>query len=163
MKTIFIVRHAKAHRKGQNSSDFDRMITSKGQIDAHHMGHFLKSKNILPDLIISSPAPRAIETAKILANEMQYPQSKIEINQILYDIEFEELLKVLTHLDDDYQSVMFVGHNPPMSTMSDYLTKYGVGILSPGSIFCCEYKTDTWQAISKYGGMCKFLEFPEDH
>ena len=162
MKTIYIVRHARAHRKGTNSSDFDRTLTKTAQIDAHHIGSFLKSRKVLPDLIISSAAPRAIETAEILAAEIQYPLSKIEINQNLYEIEFEDFLEILTHLNDNYQSVMFVGHNPPVSTMSDYLTKFGVGILPPGSIFCCEFKIDTWQAISKYGGMCKFFEFPKN-
>lgn len=162
MKTIYIVRHARAHRKGINSSDFNRKLTKEGQRDALQIGQFLKRRNSLPDLIISSSANRAIETAEILANEIQYPSSKIQIDQSLYEIEFDEFLNILTHLKDTYQSVMFVGHNPSMSMMSDYLTRYGVGNLPPGSIFCCEFKIDTWKAISKYDGTCKFFQSPSN-
>jgi phosphohistidine phosphatase len=162
MKTIYIVRHARAHRKGINSGDFNRKLTKEGQLDAYQIGQFLKSKNCLPELLISSPANRAIETAEILANEIRYPLSKIKIDKSLYEIEFDDFLNVLTYLNDIYQSVMFVGHNPPVSMMSDYLTKFGVGNLPPGSIFCCEFKIDTWQAVSKYGGICKFFKSPSN-
>lgn len=160
MKTIYIVRHAKAYRKGDNSGDFDRALTGEGKHDAHRLGLFLNSKNIFPDLIISSTARRAIDTAQILADELNYPRSEIDLNGSLYEIEFDDLLKIIYDLDDECRSVMFVGHNPSMSIMSDYLTRYGVGNLPPGSIFGCEFKTDTWKAISKYGGLCKFLETP---
>ena len=70
MKMIYIVRHARAHRKGIDSGDFNRKLTKEGQLDAYQIGRFLKSKNCLPDLLISSSADRAKETAEILANEI---------------------------------------------------------------------------------------------
>jgi len=161
MKTIYIVRHAKARRRGDNSEDFSRALTEEGKQDAHRLGLFLRSKNVLPDLIVSSTAKRAIRTAQILADEIKYPRSEIDFNDSLYEIEVDDLLKILYNLNDSYQSVMFVGHNPPMSIMADYLTRYGVGNLSPGSIFGCEFKTDTWKTVSKYSGLCKFLETPQ--
>lgn len=161
MKTIYIVRHAKAHRRGDNSEDSSRDLTTEGKQDAHRLGLFLKNKNIRPDLIITSTAKRAIITAQILADEIKYPRSEIVFNESLYEIEIDDLLQILHNLNDTYQSIMFVGHNPPMSIMSDYLTRYGVGNLSPGSIFGCEFKTDTWKAVSKYSGSCKFLETPQ--
>ncbi|NIU01435.1 MAG: hypothetical protein GWN01_11120, partial [Nitrosopumilaceae archaeon] len=118
--------------------------------------------NILPDLIICSTAERAIKTAEILAEEINYARPNIRLQASLYEIEIEDLLNILYHLDDKYKSVMFVGHNPPMSIMSDYLTRHGVGNLAPGSVFCCEFKVDTWKAITKYGGICKFFEAPKN-
>jgi len=162
MKTIYVVRHARAHSKAVGLSDIERTLTDEGRGDARLIGRMLRNKNILPDLIISSAAKRAFETAYILADEMHYQRSAIDIRESLYDIEFEELLNILSEIDDTYKSVMFVGHNPPMSTMSDYLTRYGVGNLAPGSVFCCEFQIDTWKAISKYGGICKFLESPHN-
>ena len=161
MKTIYIVRHARSHPKGENSEDFDRTLTTEGKQDAHQLGHFLKSRNMIPDLIISSTARRAISTAQIIADEINYPHAEIELNASLYEIEFDDLLQILHGLDDNLRSVMFVGHNPPMSIMSDYLTRYGVGNLPPGSVFSCEFLTETWKAISKYGGLCRFLETPQ--
>ena len=162
MKTIYVVRHARAHAKGIYLSDAERTLTDAGRQDARQIGKMLRDKNTVPDLILSSTAKRALETAYILADEMHYSRAKIDMRQSLYDIKFEDLLNILSGLDDRYQSVMFVGHNPPMSTMSDYLTQYGVGNLAPGSVFCCEFKVDTWKAISKYGGICKFLEVPKN-
>lgn len=160
MKSLYIVRHARAHRKGLNSTDFARRLSGEGMSDARQIGELLRSKNAIPDLIISSAANRAIETAEIIAEKIGYPDTQIEISEELYEIEIDDLLDILHHLDDQYDSVMLVGHNPPMSVLSDYLTRYGVGNLTPGSVFCCEFAVDTWKGITKYSGVCKFLESP---
>lgn len=160
MKTVYIVRHAKANRKGLNSTDFERSLSNEGMSDARSTGQFLRSQNVVPGLIISSAADRAIKTAEIIATEINYPISRIDHRESLYEIEVDDLLRMLHDLDDSYDSVMFVGHNPPMSIMSDYLTRYGVGNLAPGAIFCCEFNVNSWKTISKYSGIFKFLKTP---
>lgn len=77
MKTLFLIRHAKSSWDDPNKDDFDRPLNERGKRNAPFMGKLLKKENILPDLIISSPAKRAIATAKIIADETGYPKNKI--------------------------------------------------------------------------------------
>ncbi len=72
MKTLYIIRHAKSSWKDTTLDDFDRSLNKRGKLNAPLMGDRLKSKNIVPDLILSSPAKRAKKTAKIIAEKVEY-------------------------------------------------------------------------------------------
>ena len=65
MKTLYLIRHAKSSWDDSTLTDFERPLNERGINDAPKMGKLLKEKNIIPELLISSPANRAISTAKI--------------------------------------------------------------------------------------------------
>ena len=68
--TLYIVRHAKAEDRATFMADHDRQLTSDGIMAAARMGRYLHGKAILPDVIISSTAPRAKDTAKVMAEQI---------------------------------------------------------------------------------------------
>ncbi|MCK5293309.1 MAG: histidine phosphatase family protein, partial [Arcobacteraceae bacterium] len=78
-KKLYIIRHAKSSWKDFTLDDFDRPLNKRGRLNAPFMGKILKGKNIIPDIILSSPALRAKTTAKIIANEIGFSKS------IIYD------------------------------------------------------------------------------
>jgi phosphohistidine phosphatase len=77
MKTIILVRHAKSSWKDLSLDDFDRPLNKRGKINAPLMGEKLKERQIMPDLILSSPAKRARKTATTIAKKIGYPKKKI--------------------------------------------------------------------------------------
>ena len=70
IKKLYIIRHAKSDWSDDTLKDFDRPLNKRGLKNAPFMGSLLKNKNINPDLILSSPALRAITTAEIIANRV---------------------------------------------------------------------------------------------
>ena len=76
MKRLVLVRHAKAVQWGYED-DFNRDLTERGVSDAGKVSAFLKEKGIRPDLIITSPAARALQTAMIFAGTFNYPEEKV--------------------------------------------------------------------------------------
>ncbi len=58
-KTLLILRHAKSRPKDPNLSDYERTLDKLGVDDALYMGKLIRSKDLVPDLIISSSAIRA--------------------------------------------------------------------------------------------------------
>ena len=66
MKRLYIVRHAKSSWK-TDLNDFNRPLNKRGKKSAPDMGERLKKLKVMPDLILSSPALRAITTAVIIA------------------------------------------------------------------------------------------------
>src|SRR5579862_722860 len=112
MKLLILVRHAKSSRDDPMLADKDRPLKDRGMRDAPKMGRRLAKRDLHPDLILSSPARRALATAEIIAKKLDYPESKIVVRDRLYEAEADDLLDVVSELDDGLHTVMLFGHNP---------------------------------------------------
>ena len=121
MKTLLILRHAKAVPKDQSLSDHDRPLDKLGEDDALHMGKLIKDKHIIPSNIISSTATRAKTTAELVAKGCSY-QGDIVLDQSLYEAKPKDYLAILETLSDKYSSVLIVGHNPTVEDTIQMLT-----------------------------------------
>lgn len=121
MKTLFLLRHAKSSWKDDSLGDHDRPLNKRGQKDAPAMGKLMKKLGIEPDLILSSSAVRARETARLATEAAEYP-GKVGLRDDLYSFEPGPFLNALTNLDDKVDTIMLVGHNPAMEEMLAGLT-----------------------------------------
>jgi len=122
MKTLFLVRHAKSSRAEPVLSDKDRPLAERGERDAPEMAGRLARRGVNPDLIISSPAYRALATAKIIAKALDYKRKNIEIDDRLYPGQVSELLRMIRALDDTLERVMLLGHNPALAELAHHLS-----------------------------------------
>lgn len=111
MKTLLVLRHAKSSWADNSLSDHDRPLKGRGKRDAPRMGRLLKDQDLIPDLIVSSSARRAISTAKLLAEACGY-ESEIEVTREFYHAAPETYLEYIAYLSEDVDVVMVVGHNP---------------------------------------------------
>lgn len=121
MKTILILRHAKSSWDNNNLSDHDRPLNDRGKSDAPCMGRLLLREDLVPDLIISSSAERALGTAEAVAAESGF-EGELRTSPDLYMGDLEDYLSVLGDLSGDFQRVMVVGHNPGISELVELLT-----------------------------------------
>src|SRR5919198_3750843 len=121
MKTLLILRHAKAVPKGPSLLDHDRPLDKLGEDDALLMGKLMKDKDMIPSLIISSTALRAKTTAEIVAKGCGY-EGDIVVDQSLYEAKPKDYLGILETLSDRYSSVLIVGHNPVTEETIQMLT-----------------------------------------
>ena len=122
MKTLTLVRHAKSSWKDSSLSDKKRPLNKRGERDAPKMGKRILEHGIRPSLIISSPATRAWTTAKIIAREISYPREFLQRDDRLYLASTEEILDVIMAQDDEFNSLMVVGHNPGMTSVANFLS-----------------------------------------
>lgn len=122
MKTIFLVRHAKSSWDDAALPDRDRPLAERGERDAPEMARRLAKRGVEPDLILSSPAKRALATAKIIARELDYKRKDIETDDRLYPGQVSELLSMIHALDDRFERVMLFGHNPAMAELAHHLS-----------------------------------------
>jgi phosphohistidine phosphatase len=83
MKTLLILRHGKSSWKFPDLPDHDRPLNSRGKRDAPLMGRKLAEEGMVPDVIISSSATRAHDTAKKAAKASGY-RGEIVVESSLY-------------------------------------------------------------------------------
>lgn len=121
MKTLLVLRHAKSSWKNALLDDFDRPLNERGLHDAPRMGALILTLHLTPSIILSSPAVRALATAEQIAESCHY-KGEILLRPDFYLAGAPVYLAALSELDDSYDSVMIVGHNPGLEELVTALT-----------------------------------------
>lgn len=111
MVELMIMRHAKSDWSDESLQDKDRPLKEKGKTDAKKMGELLKHIGCTPELIISSTAKRAKQTAQIVAEETEY-KSEIKYEDIIYEGHAEDIFGVLSQIRPRTSKILIVAHNP---------------------------------------------------
>lgn len=143
-KKVYLIRHAKSSWDDEGLDDFERPLGKRGKKDAPFMAQLLKRQNIMPDIIISSPAQRAKRTAETIADGIGY--NNILFLDDIYEASLQTLKKVLSKLDDGYGTVFLVGHNPSLNELAEYFTGFGENIPTCG-IAEIEFACKKWSDI----------------
>ena len=113
-KSLYLLRHAKAESATSQSSDEDRALVPRGVDDVKKLATKIIKKDIRFDLILTSPAIRAITTAQIIANRLDHRQRHLEVDKKLYQANSIALLMIVSKLHKKIKSVLLVGHNPAL-------------------------------------------------
>lgn len=121
-RELLILRHGKAEKHTQ-CSDFDRPLHDKGKRTAQRIGVWLASHDLAPDLIISSPAERALVTAEKASKAMGRYAGAVATNERLYNGNLHTLLDVLSECKSVNRQVLLVGHNSGLEDLLGYLVR----------------------------------------
>ena len=123
MKTLFLVRHAKSSKDDPTLPDKERPLNDRGMQDAFKIGQRLAKRGVDPDLIVSSPARRALATAEIIAKKLDYKFKDIVVDKRLYESSPDQLLRVIRELGEKPKQVMLFGHNPEFAQLAQRLSR----------------------------------------
>src|SRR5512143_3988842 len=122
MKTLYLVRHAKSSRDDPTLPDRKRPLNDRGKRDAPAMAERLAGQGVKPDLILSSPAVRALATAQAFAKKFDYAITDLVEDDRLYATAADDLLDLIHELDDQQKRVMLFGHNPELTALAHRLS-----------------------------------------
>jgi phosphohistidine phosphatase len=121
MKTLLLMRHAKSSWKHPELPDQDRPLNKRGEKDASRMGKFIREKELIPQLILASPAKRVSQTVDGMQGKMDF-KGKVEYVDSLYLAEPSAYLTTLRDIPDNFERVMVVGHNPGLEGLLQILS-----------------------------------------
>ena len=125
MKELCIIRHAKSAWEYE-VSDKDRPLKERGINDAYLVSGHVKNKIEVPDLVLSSHANRALQTATIFMKNMGIPFNRLHVNEELYDFDGRQLTNVIKECDPSVDRLMIFGHNYALTSFSN---TFGIKIL----------------------------------
>lgn len=160
MKRLFLIRHAKSSWDDAALADRERPLNERGKRDAPKIGERLARREIKPDLILSSPAVRALTTAKIIAGKLDYMRKHIGVDDRLYAAQADDLLEIIHALDDHLQCVMIVGHNPELSELAQRLSGE-IDQLPTGAVAEFGFAAKSWAEIGACPVATVALDFPK--
>lgn len=116
MKLLSILRHAKSSWSDSSLDDHDRPLNKRGTRDAPRMGDLIREQNLVPDVILSSTARRARETALAVAAATGFPE-EVRLTRRLYGADPDAVLEALRELPDTTGHAMVVAHNPGLEEL----------------------------------------------
>lgn len=127
-KTLFLLRHAKAITGSIDLPDQDRPLSDSGLKDANKLSNKLHKKDAHFDLIVTSPAIRAITTAQIIVNHLNMKGSNFLIDPLLYGADSTTLLEYISRASKKYDELMIVGHNPGLLDLATHFAGESVAM-----------------------------------
>jgi phosphohistidine phosphatase len=161
-KYLYLVRHAKSSWKDPSLGDRERPLNGRGRRSAPDMGKRLAAGGHRPDLIISSPAKRAFSTAKKIAGELAMDKSGIITDESMYFSGTGSMVNMLEKLEDNYQKVMIVGHNPAMTSLLDVLSESSVYNMPTCAVALIAFDIGSWSELGDESGNLLVYDFPKN-
>lgn len=147
MKTLLLLRHAKSSWKTPEMNDHDRPLNKRGKKEAPKVGKYLKANSLVPDLILSSTARRAHDTAQAVAEESSF-EGEIELYQDLYLSDMACYLDILQSLPDTANRVLVVGHNPDLDGLLTLLTE-SAQHMTTAALAQIDLPITSWQELNE--------------
>lgn len=162
MKTLYLLRHAKSSWSFDELSDSERPLNDRGRDDAPTMGRALAKRRICPDVLVSSPAVRAMSTAVLVAREMKYPHDKIVVEPGIYAAEVDDLLVIIRNLPNSADSALLVGHNPTITDTANKLSPSTLNEMPTAAVVCLRFECGQWAEVNKQNAEFYFYDYPRN-
>lgn len=159
MKNLILIRHAKSSWDAP-VHDKERVLAQRGVRDAHLMAQSISKYIPKLNLIWSSTAKRASETAIIFAQNQMWPLESIIFKDELYTFDASKLEKVIKSCNNSYENVILFGHN---EAITDFVNKFGdifIDNVPTAGFVSLLFTSDSWTNISN--GKTKKILFPRD-
>ncbi|WP_209330480.1 SixA phosphatase family protein [Lunatimonas salinarum] len=160
MKKFVIWRHAKSSWDHAFRSDHERSLANRGLSDTPEMATRLLKKGIKPDLMVSSDAVRALDTARLAASIFQYPKEKIMALASMYHAGTKGLLHAIHQTENRHEIVFFFGHNPGMTDLVNHFGEELDNLPTCGQ-FGFQSSAGAWNEISPENTRFWFYDFPK--
>jgi len=161
MKILYIVRHGKSSWEQAGITDSERTLLFKGEENTKIVGELLAKRKIKPDMIISSFARRAKDTACIIASEINFPIENIIIIKELYYADEYTIYDLFYEISDKINSLMIVGHNPTLTYLINNLIKEKIDNLPTSGVIAINLNIKQWQNIVNCKSSELFRIFPK--
>lgn len=145
-KLIFVIRHAKSSWES-SVRDIDRPLNERGKRTAPIMADIFKELILQPSLIISSPANRALSTARVFHSdaEIEHP---IIIHEDLYYGNEDSYLESIQSVGEQVSSVALFGHNPKVEDFSSRVLNPYLGAVPTCAIMCFKTSQTDWKKLN---------------
>ena len=157
---LYLLRHAESTEKLPGQPDKDRELTSRGVRETLLIGSYLYKENASFDTVLCSTATRARTTAGLMADAMKFQTEKIVEEEALYDASTRTFFQFISQLNDQYQTILCVAHNPSISYLAESLTKAEIGDMPPSGLVIIKFNIQSWKEVSQGNGELQNYIYP---
>lgn len=164
MKQLMILRHAKSDWGNEGLRDIDRHLNERGYLNAYLMSQWFADNHPAPELIISSTATRALNTALIFSRTLKLEIERFVLTPAIYEARRDSLKEIIATQDDQVNNILMVGHNPGLTDLCNALSEelFFDNLPTCGLVnFSCN--TESWRSVADGRWPINFYKFPKDY
>lgn len=126
------------------------------------MAQLLASQGVVPDLLVSSPAKRALTTALFFAEQFSIPDNQVVREQDIYEADPIDILRIISQLPDAATTVCLFGHNPTFTDVANRFTENFIDNIPTCGIVRIESDVDQWNAVYEGNSRVTARFFPKE-
>ncbi len=169
MKSLTLLRHAKAGWGEPSQRDFDRPLDERGRRAAPRMGLYLRTEGLRFDRVVVSPSVRTLETLALVEEGYGAKFTEMEDERV-YLASADSLINLIHDLPDEWDSVMFIGHNPGLEDLGRKLAGSGPerlmtlldAFLPTAAVMELTFDVDRWSDVEEGEGVLVRFTRPVD-
>lgn len=161
MLRLTLIRHAKSSWADESLDDFERPLNERGRRDAPRMAERVLRELGKPDRIVSSPALRALSTARIFAEQLGVNHDSLLILPRIYEASAQTLLQLVRSFADHEKHVMMFGHNPGFTELAQSLAACAFSEMPTCAVVQIEVDCARWSEISEHSGRMRYYAYPK--
>jgi len=155
------MRHAETLNGNGSIEDIERPLVNDGVLNTNKITSFLKENNVFPDYIISSPAVRAHETSKIIAQNLNYSIEKIIKEKMIYFGNVSSYFDIIYSISSSKSNVFLVGHNPIITQLANEFLSDKIDNMPTSCIVGLSFDVENWTEINKIKSNKLFVISPK--
>jgi phosphohistidine phosphatase len=156
MKTLTLLRHAKAERDSPSGRDFDRALNERGHENSKRMGKEMRRLGLRFDRVLASPARRVVETVEGVG------EPSPQYDERIYNASTGQLFDIIGSVDDGVDRLMVVGHNPGIERLAAQLTANAIDEFPTAALAEIELPIDHWRDVKGASGRLVRFVRPKD-
>ena len=160
-RKLFIVRHGKSSWDHEGLDDIDRPLASRGIRNAGEMAARLLALQWVPELLLSSPASRALNTAMIMSKVWELGPECLQIHEPLYLAHLEEIKQVIAGVPPEITAVAIFGHNPSFTMFANQFLALPLDNLPTAGVVLVSFDSESWDGIGKSVVKESYVDYPK--
>ncbi|HNE29300.1 MAG TPA: histidine phosphatase family protein [Saprospiraceae bacterium] len=162
MLTLYLIRHAKSSWEHPGLRDINRPLNERGTHDAPKMARLLEQTGVQPDLLVSSTAKRAYQTALYFAAAFGVDDEAVEQNPEIYEAMPTDILRVVSRLPARAQTVFLFGHNPTLTEITNRFSETFIANVPTCGIVKIESSATDWAHFDESNARVTASYFPKE-
>ncbi len=161
-KLVYLIRHAKSDWTTGVKRDFDRPLNARGQRDAPVMAALLDDLGVKPDLIVTSPALRALTTARVFQERLQISPERFILQERIYEATPRTILEIIQALPENVHTVLLFGHNMTFTELKHHFDPASHENVPTCGIVMLEGEMEHWSEFNYPRAKCVRMWKPKD-
>ena len=159
VRNLLLIRHADALTADTNGRDFERRLSERGKSESALLGEYLSKLPFKIDTIYTSPSVRTLQTCAELSQQLQ-AAPRIISSEEYYEATINVMMAAVNRVDDIFENVAIVAHNPSLTNLYEYLAGESQGGFVTAACAWLQVSVDHWNETLGGTGETKDFYYP---
>jgi len=160
-RRLFIIRHGKSSWDHEGLDDIERPLATRGTRNAGEMAERLQALQLVPELLLSSPASRALNTAMIMSKVWELGPDSLQIHEPLYMAYLEEINQVIAGVAPEVRALAIFGHNPSFTMFANQFLTLPLDNLPTAGVVVFSLESESWDGIGRRDVKESYVDYPK--